>query len=580
MNAATVRRNAPEPTASTPMPPGPTMPAPGAAASAHWMDKPTASDAPAGQGRQLPLLTGAERVAPVPYAWLVDKAESQVRREVRKIHAFDWLAFTGDAPEWSLAEQLHRKAIEENRRRGLVVAPTDVPMDVVLKAVRSVIDRWTAEPRLRPTEADFVAEQSRRGDLGRQAQQQAKRARNLGIMQLVQEGIHDAEIARRTGLSRSQVGRIRRDNAKPVSALAAPAPAGSRGDATPSEPTAFPAPEIPPAQRWPARAFTGLTGMDVDADVARRLVHLGQCAEAEGPESVDEFMAAIRASAGEGVRDPWAYLQQCCSNRGDAWTVPPELLGSVLDRCGEPALDYALRAMAGGYVSRPLPYLQSMLANAKSGSAGRIAKPVAVGVYLARKLAPALVIPDADAAKEEEERRYRNRHLDDYRRRHGRLPWEPAPNRCIGLKDHGDDSSKLDISRENVVEESSPGHLKADATPPEPTPTSPPLVKWERNERPMPASAATGTAGNERETTPAEPASSPPGERRRCRSKAAPLLISLLDLDTAALSDCAVAGCRCQQYTAGGQPRDCPCHWSPHMASRMLAELREIYPRN
>ena len=98
--------------------------------------------------------------------------------------------------------------------------------------------------------------------------------------------------------------------------------------------------------------------MALDADDARWLADVGRCYQAEGREH--ELVYAIRASAG-AVRDSWAYLQCCVANRGDAWTVTSQLLADVLTWAGEQSLQYALTAIGGGYVRRPLPYLRRTL---------------------------------------------------------------------------------------------------------------------------------------------------------------------------------------------------------------------------
>ena len=48
-------------------------------------------------------------------------------------------------------------------------------------------------------------------------------------------------------------------------------------------------------------------------------------------------------------------------NRGDSWTVTPQLLADVLTWAGQKSCEYALTAIGGGYVRRPLPYLRRTL---------------------------------------------------------------------------------------------------------------------------------------------------------------------------------------------------------------------------
>ena len=223
--------------------------------------------------------------------------------------------------------------------------------------------------------------------------------------------------------------------------------------------------------------FTRWTGVYLVAADAGWLAHVGRCYKAEGRES--ELVDAIRASAG-AVRSPWAYLQRCVVNRGDAWTVTPELLGEVLEWAGKKSLEYALTAIGGGYVKRPLPYLRRTLQCAVPGgnrSFGSRKQWVAIAVRMARHLARELEIVGADEAIAAEEAGQRTGFVESVRRRVGRLAFEPEPVRetaveleasngrsCrIGLKGSGGDNFNSK-NLESKKSESSPGSVKADAT--------------------------------------------------------------------------------------------------------------------
>ena len=82
---------------------------------------------------------------------LRELAQAQIRRECRRWD-FDWDAFVADCPEWGITEVVHRRAVQQERDRGLDCRPTDVPTDTVLSAVRGVIAEWTRQPALRPTD--------------------------------------------------------------------------------------------------------------------------------------------------------------------------------------------------------------------------------------------------------------------------------------------------------------------------------------------------------------------------------------------------------------------------------------------
>ena len=546
--------------------------------------------------RQMRLLVSA-----VPYGVLRELAQSQVRRECRQWD-FDWDAFVADGPEWGITEVVHRRAVQQGRNRGLDCRPTDVPTYTVLSAVRGVIAEWTREPTLRPTDDDFRQEQSRRGEKGRETQQKLAGRREAQVLVLVADGVcNNAKIGRRLGMDRSTVSRIRRKaGATSVGALL------ETGD-VPAVSRPFPAPEIPPAERWPIVQFTKWTGLHLDADNARWLADTGRCYEAEGRES--ELVDAIRASAG-AVRDPWAYVLRCVANRGDAWTVTPQLLADVLAWAGAKSLEYALMAIGGGRVQRPLPYLRRTLQCAVSGgkrSSRRPERSVTMAVGMARQWAPEMVIVDADEAIAAEDAVKRVGYIESVRRRFGRLPWEPepvretavevdavgVPNRCIGLKGlRGDDSNYQNLERRNL--ESSPGSVKADATwaPREElglvravgSPDSPDArlgpSPWELEKigRPLdtgvlPDSDEILRPESDGEARKLVQAAIDPlvGEKVpvvlehvRCRHQLASLLASVMVLDDVVFVECA-AGCGHRLYSDRG-PLECPCHWPPAKA--------------
>ena len=553
-------------------------------------------------------------VSAVPYGVLRELVQAQVRRECRR-WGFDWDAFVADRPEWGITEVVHRRAVQQERDRGLDCSPTDIPTDTVLSAVRGVIAEWTREPTLRPTDDDFRQEQSRRGEKGRELQQKLAGRRWIQVLALVAEGVcNNAEIGRRLGIDRSTVSRIRRKaDATSVAGLQE-----TRDGSTVSP--SFPVPDIPPVERWPIVQFTNWTGVHLDADDARWLADMGRCYEAEGRES--ELLDAIRASVG-AVRHPWAYLQSCVANRGDAWTVTPQLLADVLTWAGQKSCEYALTAIGSGYVRRPLPYLRRTLQCAVSRgkrSSGSSDSPVAMAVATARRWAPELVIVDADEATTAEDAGKRTGYVDSFRRRHGRMPWEPvreiaagfdsvaAPNRCIGLKGlPGDDVNYKNLEEKNL--ESSPGTIKADATwapcaelDLDRTAGSPdksdarlmaaygralglPTLDREKLEQPVKTGALhdsdvirrRGSDGEARKLVQAaldplpREKEHPVLEHGRCRHPLASLLAIAMVLDDVVLVEC-VAGCGHRLYSDRG-PWECPCHWPPAKVARAAREL-------
>ena len=218
--------------------------------------------------------------------------------------------------------------------------------------------------------------------------------------------------------------------------------------------------------------FTRLTGIHLDGDETRWLASWGQCYEGDGRE--DDLATLIRLSVAAKV-DPWAYLMTCIANGADAWTVSAQLLGQVLTSAGQQSLEYALTAIGGGYVPKPLPYLRTCEANGNHPP-DRPQRPVAVAVALARRWAPRLVITDVATAIDAEEYNHRTGNMFSYRRRFGRLPWEPAAAVCCApLRSPGSDDIKT--TELTGKYESSPRSPKGSATKSPPEPSTPEKVE-------------------------------------------------------------------------------------------------------
>ena len=525
-------------------------------------------------------------VSAVPYGRLKEWARAAVRRGVREL-GFDWEGFLAGGPEWSLTEMVHRKAVQETARRGLDVRPTDVPTDTVLKAVRSVLEEMDVDAALRPSQGGFCAEQARRGELGRDAQSIEARAREMQVMALVASGVtNNAEIARRLKISASTPGRIRKRVAE-----------RERGaDQVQALEWVFPAEDVPAHERWPATQFVMETRVYLDESQARWICDMGRCYEAEG--RVGELMYAIGKSAG-AVVDAWAYLQAAVAHRGDAWTVKARLLGDVLEWAGEKSLRYSLDAIAGGSVRRPLAYLERVLQVAVASGRGErnaMVQPVAAAVTMARHLVPALEIVDVEVMVDAERAAERTGYLEDYRRRHGRLPWEAeigaadvGEKECIGLKGSGLDdfvsSSKLETNLE-----SSPGSHKANARTAEAAGQRDGCrsrLAEEKSEHgaggadlgdfaKIRSSVGHGEGREiaERAWDPL-PRQNPTGilEQTRCPHRLAGLLVSVMYLDSVELVECA-AGCGHQVYSDRG-PVECPCHWPAAVAGQVARGLQQ-----
>ena len=517
-------------------------------------------------GRQDRLLDQPP-VSVVGYGRLKELARARVRRVAREM-GFDWERFLAGEPEWSLTEVVHRKAVQAAAGRGLDVRPTDVPTDTVLKAVRAVLEEMDADPALRPSEAGFRAEQMRRGEVGRQSQQVKAEKRKAAVMELVASGVtKDPEIAKRLGIARSTVGRIRKR-------VAAAARAAEEVDALE---WTFPAENVAAQERWPAVQFVKQTGVYLDEGQARSICDLGRCYEAEG--RVDDLMHAIRASAGSDVRDPWAYLQRCVRNRGDAWTATPQLVADVLVWAGEESLRYALTVISGGYVQRPRAYLHRTLQYAVASgerAPGCPERPVAMAMAMCRQWAPELVVDGVAVAVDAEAEASRIGYV--------RTGPEPVASSgcCIGL--NGDTGDELDSEIINPrFSNSSPGTRKANAT------SLPPRdgEKSEQGLRPaeLPDSDEIrrpqnhGEALERADTTCSPlPRGNPTGflEHGPCRHPLAALLASGMDLEAVRQVQCA-SGCGHRLYSDRGA-LVCPCHWSPAVAAGVARSLCQVSP--
>lgn len=261
-------------------------------------------------------------------------------------------------------------------------------------------------------------------------------------------------------------------------------------------------------------------------------------------------MAAVSASA-SAARDSWAYLQRCVHNRGDGWTVSARLLGDVLRWAGPESLEYALFAIGGGSVARPLPYLRRVLAAAVArGRSGHAVhpSPEAAAVSLCRRLAPSVVISDVEPAAPAGSASGQGRSGSPASSLSSRPGSDcrtcadsSCPDGCAGLMGSGGDDYYLTDS-ESLDLDSSPGSRKADATPPAGCPA----------------------------VTPA-PVDPRPAESRPCGHPLLGLVTARMGLDGLTLVDCALR-CGHRLYSNRG-PIQCPCHWPSALVVRLSREF-------
>ena len=519
--------------------------------------------------RQLPLLASGPAVSSVSYADLLKLARGQIRRECRR-YGYDWERWLADAPAWGIAEVVRRRAIRDARKRGLDLRPTDIPTDTALTAVQDVIDDWTAAPGLRPSESDFRAEQAARGERGRQAQADGSADRNQLILQLAADGVSNAEIARRVGVDRSTVGRIRRKADATAAALDLPEAATD-------------------AQHWALELWYAEVGNrgKLGPELSGRLASAADV-------DVEKIGRLISRCAGADVRNPAGYLRACLDDldaqaeSGGPITAP--LLASAVKALGRFEFERVCWDLDGA--ENPAAYLQSAVkrgSELRQAGYGRLTygeSATGVGLGILRRRAPALAPPElaTAAAPVIDRERAENSPLADYRRRYGRLPWEvaaePEPvapaavvrgkadatadgaeNCCIRLKGlRGDDS--LSTSIEDLESPASPEPHKADATPQPPSP--PPAARVQQEPEPP--------APPERE--PGQPPPTSPPVPAPCRQPLGRVLPPGVPLDDVAEVACNVAGCGCLPYRRiGAAPAPCPCHWTPAERRRYADRL-------
>ena len=545
----------------------------------------------------------ADQMAPsvVPYGRLVQMARAAVRRMVRLEFDFDWAGFREAGVEWRLTDLVHRKAVREAAESGSVVKATDVPTDVVYRAVERVLGQMDEAQDERPTWEGFCEAQRLRARVGQMKRAEGNAPRNREILLLRSGGMQYAEIGCKFNLSASQVGKIvRRARERAAGEVVLLEPVEVPVD----EPWEFPAPDVPRQERWPAMQVHQQTGLRLGIEDTVWLCGVGACYKAEG--RVDDLMYAIRKSA--GAQDPWAYLVKSIENRGDAWQVSAQLLGDVLAWAGMASLEYSLQRIGSGDVGRPLPYLGEVLRDAVAGGregAPGVDRPVAAAVALASELCPQLQVFGADQAIAVEGARNATRFLDSYVRRYGRTPWdeletsaEAAENRglesSVSLGVCGGDDSSSEINLE-IPSKSSFGDHKADAA----FSAERGLAKSAAGEgvtssRPVAAEklehgAGGGDSGgceeNRRPESQGEALNAgrttwrpSPREKREailehgpCRHPLASLMVSAMDLEAVVLVECS-EGCGHWLYSDRGPVR-CPCHWPAAVVTQMFAAL-------
>ena len=246
---------------------------------------------------------------------------------------------------------------------------------------------------------------------------------------------------------------------------------------------------------------------------------------------------------------PAAYLMKCIDNHGQGLSA--ELVQETVQAMGF-GFDHKVQYVAAA--RNPVAYLTSMRNNQVGASDMGDASPMGIGLITLKRWAPELVTPDFEAEAKcliDWERRP-GRFLEYYRRRHGRLPWEDAP----------DDEVEPSPPADPPLEPEKLEHPENPAFP---------LVPWETG--PDPSHGEPLKLVERPYSTCEKPSDEPVLEHGPCRHPLAGILALALPLYNIQQVGCETAGCGCRVYSDRGRGQ-CPCHWSPVKAAAAYRALQ------
>ena len=319
------------------------------------------------------------------------------------------------------------------------------------------------------------------------------------------------------------------------------------GDPAQGEPVAEASP-----QHWILSCWYANVGAYLSAKQADRLVEFADLLEAEElartdlPNSqdllwlVDEVIIRRCSEAGH----PAAYLMACIDHHRQP--LPAEKVQKAVQSVG---FEFSRKVQYVAAADNPVAYLTVMSRNpdANAGLAG--ASPMGVGLNALKRWATGLVTPTFEAEARDLMDRERSGHVESYRRRFGRLPWDNPPD------------AETPETPANTEVVPSPAVKR----PVEPEKLEHPenrvISGVSRDTRPDPSPGEvhkaverySGSCENARETAKLEHAP--------CRHRLALMLATTMSLDAIERVDCSEAGCSCMLYSDRGRI-PCPCHWS------------------
>ena len=234
----------------------------------------------------------------------------------------------------------------------------------------------------------------------------------------------------------------------------------------------------------------------------------------------------------------------CIDHHGQP--LPAEKVQKAVQSVG---FEFSRKVQYVAAADNPVAYLTVMSRNpdANAGLAG--ASPMGVGLNALKQWANGLVTPAFEAEARDLMDRERSVHVESYRRRFGRLPWDNLPDAETPETPADTEVVPSPAAKRPVEQEKSehPENRVISGVSRETRPDPSPREVHKAVER------YSGSCENARETAKLE--------HGPCRHRLAPMLAATMSLDAIERVDCSEAGCSCMLYSDRGRI-PCPCHWS------------------
>ena len=308
--------------------------------------------------------------------------------------------------------------------------------------------------------------------------------------------------------------------------------------------------ELQHTRHWILGCWAANVGVPLSSEVADRLAEYA--ADLVASENwkrlnrlVDDIIVGWCASG--KAKNPAAFLRTCLNNEEQQQLAAKAVQEAVLamgDRF-ENAARYIAEA------DNPVAYLTTCRREARphGGLSGRSA--MGTGLSILKRWAPQLVTPAFEAEAMELMEQERSGHLESYRQRYGRLPWDNPQ----------DAQEEADLEATAV---SQPTKLEHPANP---------AISGETSGTRRGPSHGEALKQVERHLRPRENAGTAAIlEHSPCRHPLTTRLTAAMRLDNVAMVDCAIPGCSCRLYSDRG-PVQCPCHWPVRRVATLTQAL-------